>query len=284
MGLITSAAEAQAIQGRNAGTGDRLSVSGGGFSSVLKNQFANISEDMDAIFEEAAARYSLPANLIKSVAKAESGFNPGAVSHAGAMGVMQLMPGTARSLGVSDPFDARQSIMGGARYLKENLDSFGDVSLALAAYNAGPNAVRKYDGIPPYKETQNYVQKVMSYMGGAPIYANRSVSTGGGRGDYGGGDYSSVMAAMNLGGLGGLSSGGLGSMSSLSGLSSSGLGSLSGIAGSGYGLDSSSLEGLSVSQDGNTVTMDKESFAGLIQILRVQMMMNADREVGMMNT
>ena len=135
------------------------------FQGILKNGLNAIKEDMDSIFEEASALYQIPSKLLRAVAKAESGFNPKAVSKAGAMGVMQLMPGTARSLGVSDPYNARQNILGGAKYLKQNLDRFGgDVSLALAAYNAGPNSVTKYGGIPPYKETQNYVAKITGYM------------------------------------------------------------------------------------------------------------------------
>ena len=107
------------------------------FQGILKNGLNAIKEDMDSIFEEASALYQIPSKLLRAVAKAESGFNPKAVSKAGAMGVMQLMPGTARSLGVSDPYNARQNILGGAKYLKQNLDRFGgDVSLALAAYNA----------------------------------------------------------------------------------------------------------------------------------------------------
>ena len=139
------------------------------FQGILKNGLNTIKEDMDSIFEEASALYQIPSKLLRAVAKAESGFNPKAVSKAGAMGVMQLMPGTARSLGVSDPYNARQNILGGAKYLKQNLDRFGgDVSLALAAYNAGPNSVTKYGGIPPYKETQNYVKKIMAdYLSGA---------------------------------------------------------------------------------------------------------------------
>ena len=95
------------------------------------------ASSLDDIFEEAGASYDISPGLLKAVAKAESNFNPRGKSEAGAMGVMQLMPATARSLRVSDPYYPWQNIMGGAKYLKENLDRFGDVSLALAAYNAG---------------------------------------------------------------------------------------------------------------------------------------------------
>lgn len=139
---------------------------GTGFSQKIK-ETAGTGESLEAVFAEASRTYGVPVNLIRSVAKAESNFNPKAVSHAGAIGVMQLMPATAKSLGVSDPYDARQNIMGGTKYLKQNLERFGgDVSLALAAYNAGPGSVEKYGGIPPYEETMNYVKKVTGYMGG----------------------------------------------------------------------------------------------------------------------
>jgi len=103
---------------------------------------------------------------VKAVIAAESEFDQWAVSSKGAQGLMQLMPPTARQLGVADAFDARQNIFAGTRYLRTLLDTFaGDVPLALAAYNAGPNAVRRYGGIPPYRETRGYVQKIQRLLG-----------------------------------------------------------------------------------------------------------------------
>lgn len=112
----------------------------------------------------AAARTGVPGELLAAVAKQESGFNPRAVSPAGAQGLMQLMPGTARGLGVANSFDPAQAIDGGARLLRSLLDKFGTVELALAAYNAGPGAVARYDGIPPYRETQNYVRNIIAMV------------------------------------------------------------------------------------------------------------------------
>ncbi|MBR9984579.1 MAG: lytic transglycosylase domain-containing protein [Desulfosarcina sp.] len=110
----------------------------------------------------AARRYNLPEKLIAGVIQAESNFQVDAVSPAGAQGLMQLMPATARELGVVDPFDVRQNIDGGAAYLRRMLDRFGgDVRLALAAYNAGPGTVEKYNGNVPYRETQNYIERVL---------------------------------------------------------------------------------------------------------------------------
>jgi len=117
------------------------------------------------LFAQATQRYGLPDGLLSAVAKAESGYNPKAVSGAGARGLMQIMPATAAGLGV-DPMNPAQAVDGAARLLKNNLSTFDSVPLALAAYNAGPGAVRRYGGIPPYAETQNYVRKIMGMLGG----------------------------------------------------------------------------------------------------------------------
>jgi soluble lytic murein transglycosylase-like protein len=118
--------------------------------------------DLERLAEEAARRHGLDPALVRAVVAVESGFQPGAVSPKGAQGLMQLMPATARELGVADPFDAAANLDGGSRYLRSLLARYaGDLPKALAAYNAGMGAVARHGGVPPYAETRRYVQKVL---------------------------------------------------------------------------------------------------------------------------
>lgn len=137
-------------------------------ASTSGNTSSSSSTSLDAYFEEAAAKYNVDVKLLKAIAHAESNFNPNATSSSGAMGVMQLMPSTAKSLGITDAYNAYDNIMGGAKVIAEHLANYnGDVSLALAAYNAGSGNVAKYGGVPPFTETQNYIKKVLAYYEGA---------------------------------------------------------------------------------------------------------------------
>lgn len=148
-----------------------LSKTGELTKTLSDNKFSNhikqdkpIMSQIEAAIEEASYKHKVPAALIKAMIRQESNFNPKSISSVGAIGLMQLMPNTAEGLGVSDPFDIRQNIDGGTKYLKGLLARFNsDYSLAIAAYNAGPNAVKKYGGVPPYEETQNHVRKVLKY-------------------------------------------------------------------------------------------------------------------------
>jgi len=136
---------------------------------VLMRQHRPLRDDgtssatFDRLILREARRHGVSPALVKAVVKAESNFHPDAISSHGAQGLMQLMPDTADSLGVSDPFRPEENVWGGTRYLREMLDRYGNVRHALAAYNAGPSAVDRFGGVPPYPETQEYVDRVLDY-------------------------------------------------------------------------------------------------------------------------
>ena len=193
----TVSLDSSSLYGASAGTASLAGVYGAAetsapagtsesaFADALKTASAGGKYDLDAIFEAASRKYGISADLLKAVAKAESNFRPEATSKCGAMGIMQLMPGTAKMLGVTDAYDPEQNIMGGADFLKQMLDKFGgDVRLALAAYNAGPGNVTKYGGIPPFNETQNYVKTVIGYLGDGAISAGSAYYRGLSSGRY----------------------------------------------------------------------------------------------------
>jgi soluble lytic murein transglycosylase-like protein len=128
-----------------------------------RNRPAASVHTYDQLIRSASQRHGVPAAMVKAVIHAESGFDPRAVSPKGAMGLMQLMPATARRMGVAQPFQARENVQGGARYLRSLHDRYGSWTYTLAAYNAGPSAVDYYRGVPPFAETRQYVKRVLSY-------------------------------------------------------------------------------------------------------------------------
>jgi len=165
------AAQAQVIERDADGVAQRI---GGGWTStpIPRGAAAMVPAAYRSAIEAAAARYDLSPAFLDAVARAESGYNPDAVSPAGAIGLMQLMPGTARDLGV-DPRDPRQNILGGAAYLRLLLDRFdGDIDKTLAAYNAGPGAVERHAGVPPYRETRAYVAANLDRLAGRSLAAS----------------------------------------------------------------------------------------------------------------
>lgn len=153
--LVNTAAEAL--------SGTNTSTSGKGISTAETSSEAERRNALDSIFTEASEKFGVDKSLLLAIAKQESDFISDEVSKSGAVGIMQLMPSTAKSLGVTNAYDAYQNIMGGAKLISNLLSKFnGDVSLALAAYNSGVGTVSKYGGIPPLKGVQNYISKVLS--------------------------------------------------------------------------------------------------------------------------
>lgn len=147
-----------------AGTDQAERTTSTNFTNYM-NQSQSYGDYLEQIFDKASYTYNVSKDLLKAMAKAESNFRADATSRCGAMGIMQLMPGTAASLGVTDAYDPEQNIMGGAQYISRLLEKYnGNLSYAIAAYNAGSGNVDKYDGIPPFNETQNYVAKVLQYL------------------------------------------------------------------------------------------------------------------------
>ena len=186
---ITPIDLAHPYEGRGVSSGG----SGGGFQQAMQMAALSGLSDLDSMFTYASQATGVSKDLLMAVAKAESDFDQSCVSHCGATGIMQLMPETARSVGVTDVNDSAQNILGGARYLQQMLARYnGDTTLALAAYNAGPGAVDRYGGVPPYEETQNYVRKINAFMGGSisiPAYS--------GSGSISGGSNNSLSAAID---------------------------------------------------------------------------------------
>lgn len=158
-------------------TGNSVNATSGTDFDKIYNDIA-VDDSLESIFAGAAKEFGINENFLKAVAKAESGFDPDAVSGCGAQGIMQLMPFTSESYGVTDPFDAKQNIYAGAQLLSELLDNYnGNATLALAAYNAGSGSVQKYGGVPPYDETVNYINKINDILGGSLAGDSKTVDS-----------------------------------------------------------------------------------------------------------
>ncbi|MDR0936543.1 MAG: lytic transglycosylase domain-containing protein [Oscillospiraceae bacterium] len=192
-------------------TRDSNPYTASGFSDIFRASEQTDTVDLDKIFDTAAELYDVPASLLKAIGKVESGFNPNAVSAAGAQGVMQLMPATAEGLGVDNPLDPVQNIMGGARMVANLLERYdGDVTTALAAYNAGIGNVAKYGGVPPFGETQAFISRVLGYYEGGNVTAGsvkamnteqrtvNSLGSGSGSGSAGLSGINAQLFALNL--------------------------------------------------------------------------------------
>jgi hypothetical protein len=162
----SAASEVDEYLGHDSGQSDSAKMAAANFRGPLAT-----SADINSAIEQAAARHNVDPNLVRAVVKVESNFNPNAVSRKGAMGLMQLMPATARQLKLKNPFDPEQNVDAGVRHLKQLLESYGgDVKLTLAAYNAGAGAVARSSGVPRYAETQNYVRRITNlYYGGSDV-------------------------------------------------------------------------------------------------------------------
>jgi soluble lytic murein transglycosylase-like protein len=161
----SAAAEVSQYIGRESNQSANAKIAAANFGGTV----TTTAGDIDSAIEQAAARHNVDPNLVRAVVKVESNFNPNAVSRKGAMGLMQLMPSTARQLNVKNPFDPEQNVDAGVRHLKQLLESYrGDIKLTLAAYNAGAGAVARSSGVPRYAETQNYVRRITNlYYGGS---------------------------------------------------------------------------------------------------------------------
>jgi soluble lytic murein transglycosylase-like protein len=162
----SAAAEVSQYIGRESNQSANAKIAAANFGRSVSSP-----DDIDSAIEQAAARHNVDPNLVRAVVKVESNFNPNAVSRKGAMGLMQLMPSTARQLKLKNPFDPEQNVDAGVRHLKQLLESYGgDIKLTLAAYNAGAGAVARSSGVPRYAETQNYVRRITNlYYGGSDV-------------------------------------------------------------------------------------------------------------------